>query len=86
MQIKKKKAPMESAKTGQVGPDMPIAKKSKSNPQASATMGMSPSLSAKMGVPNKGISAAQEVEKLEGEVTLGPTRTKYMDKIRKRAK
>lgn len=69
--------PSVSAKIGRIGPDIPSAK-----------MGSNMQISATLKGAKKGATAAQR-DKLEGEVSLGPTevsetRRKYLDRMSKR--
>jgi hypothetical protein len=80
MQIKKKKVP--SAITGQkLGGDVP------SSNSAAGNLGIT---AMKMKSLKKGVSEAQmeseEKPKLEAEVSLGPTRAKYIERMKKKGK
>lgn len=93
--IKKRKA--IDAKLGKVGDDIPTAKVGKVGPSIPSanmkpmdfkTTAFTPGLSTLRAAKKGAVAAQKEPVKLEGEVTLGPTeaKTKYVERIKKRAK
>lgn len=85
---------MVTAKTGQIGPDIPTAKTTE-NPQIGANTG---GFNGAMVSAQTTLRAAKKKPKLEAEVTFGPTEVKpteqaqeprnsnYLERLRKRAK